>query len=239
MTSRIYTNLAEVYDALWGHLTRQYVSLVNHVLFDHGLTYVRVIDFACGTGSLACQMGKKGHLVHGIDISPAMVKIARTKTWDLPNVTFAVQDMMQFSANSVYDVATCTFDSLNYLLAETEVRTFVKAITRALKPGGLFIFDINTEHMYAHYQEDILQHNLNGKRFFQRLSYNANQKIATAVFEFTDGTMEIHRQAAYSYATIKKILKSARMRVVNAYSDFNGRGFRSGDERLICVAVKR
>ncbi len=239
MTSRMYTSLAEVYDALWGHLTKQYVSLVNRALFERGLTYARLIDFACGTGSLAYQMGKKGHLVHGIDISPAMVKIARSKTRGLPNVSFAVEDMLKFSSGASYDLATCTFDSLNYLLSENDIRTFVKTIARALKPKGLFIFDINTEQMYTHYQDDVIQHNLNGKRFFQRLSYNSNRKIATAIFEFTDGTMEIHRQAAYNYPTIKKILKSARMRIVHAYSDFNGRGFRPGDERLICVAEKR
>lgn len=239
MTSRIYTSLAEVYDALWGHLITQYVSLVNRALFERGLTYVRLIDFACGTGALAYRMGKKGHLVHGIDISPSMVKIARSKTRGLPNVSFTVEDMVKFTTDASYDLATCTFDSLNYLLSENDVRTFVKKMARVLKPKGLFIFDLNTEQMYENYQDDVIQHNLNGKRFFQRLSYNSNKKIATAIFEFADGTMEIHRQAAYNYPAIKKILKSARMRVVNAWSDFNGRGFRPGDERLICVAEKR
>jgi len=39
----------------------------------------RVADVGCGTGSLSLLMAEAGHEVHGLDISPAMVKLAREK----------------------------------------------------------------------------------------------------------------------------------------------------------------
>ena len=38
-----------------------------------------VVDLGCGTGSLSVLLGEQGHLVRGLDLSPAMVARARAK----------------------------------------------------------------------------------------------------------------------------------------------------------------
>ena len=38
-----------------------------------------VLDIGCGTGSLSVVLAELGHTVTGIDLSPAMISLARTK----------------------------------------------------------------------------------------------------------------------------------------------------------------
>lgn len=38
-----------------------------------------VLDLGCGTGSLSLLAAEQGHRVTGVDLSPAMVELARTK----------------------------------------------------------------------------------------------------------------------------------------------------------------
>lgn len=51
----------------------------------------RVADLGCGTGTLSVLLAEAGHDVHGIDLSPEMVRRARAKAADLP-VSFVVGD---------------------------------------------------------------------------------------------------------------------------------------------------
>jgi len=239
MAVQIYSHLGAYYDHLWGDFSLNYLEILKQTLSQRGLSYARIVDFACGTGSLALALGKMGHVVRGVDISPVMIRHARHKSKALENVTFQVADMSKFTCKTPYDVATCTFDSLNYLPSEEAVRTFFKAVKRALKRRGLFLFDVNTEQMYSGNQEQVIQHQYNDDSFVQRLSYNQNQKIATAIFEFHDGTMEVHRQSVYPIQNIRKLLKDAGMRVLKTWSDFGGKSYRTGDERFLCLAERR
>jgi SAM-dependent methyltransferase len=72
-----------------------------------------------------------------------MLRYARMK---MPAVRFHHQDMTNFSLDTKFDAVICPFDSINHLLKfEDWIRTF-KAVRRHLNPGGVFVFDINTEY---------------------------------------------------------------------------------------------
>ena len=44
------------------------------------------------------------------------------------------------------DAAVSTLDSLNYLTREKDIRETFRRVFRYLKPGGSFIFDVNTPY---------------------------------------------------------------------------------------------
>jgi len=48
-----------------------------------------------------------------------------------------------------FDLVTCWFDSLNYLLEEEDLERTFDGVYRALKKGGFFIFDVNTIYALA------------------------------------------------------------------------------------------
>jgi SAM-dependent methyltransferase len=109
----------------------------------------RILDLACGTGTVAMALGREGFEVIGIDLSEAMLAEARRKQEKLdPKGTLRLSwrrgDMRTFLLDAPVDVVLCHYDSLNHLSNETELRATFLQVAQALKPGGLFLFDLNT-----------------------------------------------------------------------------------------------
>ena len=46
----------------------------------------------------------------------------------------------------LYDAAVCCFDVVNYFVEDGELARVFRQVRRALRPGGLFIFDVNTRY---------------------------------------------------------------------------------------------
>jgi SAM-dependent methyltransferase len=98
----------------------------------------RVLEYGCGTGSYAFELGRLGATVTGIDISEKAVEIATAMAREqgLNNVHFAVMDAEQtnFPAHS-FDLV-CGSGILHHL----EVAAAMREITRLLKPDGHAVF---------------------------------------------------------------------------------------------------
>lgn len=71
-----------------------------------------------------------------------MLQVAREK---IPNAKLYHQNMVDFEIDEKFDVILCVFDSINHLLDfENWKKVFIDAKNH-LNPGGLFIFDMNTQ----------------------------------------------------------------------------------------------
>lgn len=236
MRVKIYKRLSQVYDLDWGRFSQRYLGLISQLLEERAIAQARVLDLACGTGILAIELAKRGHFVHGIDISPEMIELAKQKSMDLPNVSLDVQDMAEFSVEDEFDLATCTFDSLNYLLDIDRVKAMFGRVASALHECGLFIFDSNTDRLYVNRHKGTYQRELGGESFVQRLSYDRVKRLATTVFEFSNGSVEVHKQHPYDLVELEPLLEDADLRVVSTFSNFDRQGYTSESERLICTA---
>ena len=68
----------------------------------------RVADLGCGTGTLSVLLAEAGYVVDGVDFSPAMVELARTKAASRDDVTFVVADVAEPPLEpAAYDVVLC------------------------------------------------------------------------------------------------------------------------------------
>ncbi|MFW6138087.1 MAG: class I SAM-dependent DNA methyltransferase [Spirochaetota bacterium] len=234
-----YQRLSRVYDMDWGDFSLQYVDLIRYVLDRLGIDKARVLDLGCGTGVLAVELGKAGHIVHGIDISPHMIQVAGSKSSEMHNVSFELGDMTGFELNRKFDVAACAFDSINYLLDLDEVRDMFECTHRALDTSGVFVFDSNTRRLYRKYNGMKHAYHLGDERFIQEVSYNSRKEQALTTFEFMDGEVEKHRQRPYDLKELRPLLKETGFRVMNLYRNFKRKRYNRRTERLICVAQKQ
>lgn len=151
----MYHELAHLYD--WpGALdfAEKILKRVHDLLSKEGITPpARILDLACGTGTLALALAEAGYDVQGLDLSGKMLAQARAKQEKadpkgLLKLTFAEADMRYFLVDAPVDVVLCHYDSLNHLSNETELRATFLQVAQALKPGGLFLFDLNTLENY-------------------------------------------------------------------------------------------
>lgn len=101
-----------------------------------------LVDLACGTGNTAIPWtGARSRTVVGVDVSEEMLRVARRKS---RRVRWVRQDLTDLSLNVTADAATCHFDALNHVLDAKDLQRVFFGVARLLRPGGLFLFDLNT-----------------------------------------------------------------------------------------------
>ncbi len=105
----------------------------------------RVLELACGTGSLLARIAAAGRTVIGVDRSFGMLAEAHRKEGPF---FLAAGDFRALPFRADFDVALCFYDSLNYLLGEEELRRAFCEVRRLLRPGGEFLFDMNNLAAY-------------------------------------------------------------------------------------------
>lgn len=93
----------------------------------------RVLDLACGTGDLAFEAVRQGAVVTGLDITPRMIALARSKP-DGARVRWVVGDMGRLPvASGVVDVVTTGYGLRNV----PDLPVALREIHRVLAPGGV------------------------------------------------------------------------------------------------------
>jgi SAM-dependent methyltransferase len=103
-----------------------------------------VVDLGCGSGIVARALVVAGHDVTGVDFSSAMLAIAMQSA-----------PRARFVEGSLYDVAAWTREPVDAVLAigeplsyleprgrTPELAPFFRNVAHALRPGGIFVFDI-------------------------------------------------------------------------------------------------
>ena len=103
------------------------------------------LDLACGTGSVAAILAQQGLRVTGVDMSEDMLTVACAKTADMPNAPrFVCQKLQELQLPRGVDLAVCALDSIDYILDPEDCKKAIERVYKALNPGGIFIFDVNT-----------------------------------------------------------------------------------------------
>jgi SAM-dependent methyltransferase len=153
VTSAGYKVLPAVYDRWQATYGKDYSALIFPRLLKtfrrYGIPATRILDLACGTGSLALLLRPYGWRILAVDGSAGMVREARAKCRPFRSfIHVARQDMRVLKLSKQVDVCTCMFDSFNHLLTLRDLRSAFRGVSRALAPQGWLIFDVNNEHCY-------------------------------------------------------------------------------------------
>lgn len=138
--SPYYSEFAAFYDRLgWNRFAIECAHRLLDIIRFKSPKAKSVLDFACGTGELEFRLRKTSLSITGVDISPAMLEVARKKN---RGSKFLLGDMTKIKLGRRFDVACCFFDSMNHLRSYAELRRFIRNAAYHLEPEGLFVFDI-------------------------------------------------------------------------------------------------
>jgi SAM-dependent methyltransferase len=233
-----YRKLSSVYDLEWGDFAVRFAGFVAARIKDRGLIEAKVLDLACGTGTLAIALADRGHRVLGIDGAPEMIALARAKAGPRTGVTFEVQDIRRFEAGSGFGLVTCSFDAINYILRPSDLESVFRGVAAALAENGIFVFDSNTRRQYLESSLGRRELVLGGRRLSQSWNYNPLKRVATTTFIFDDGSREVHNQRPYDLAELGRLLSRAGLVFAGTWSSPDEEPFRPDSLRLYAVAEK-
>ena len=216
----------------WPRYSAQMARMLPAVLERFGLWPRKVLDLACGEGTFAVAMANRGLRVNGIDLSPEMLEIARERAaTEAVRATFIRQDMRSLSLRGRFDLVTCWFDSLNYLLEIDDLSRTFSRVSRVLDENGVFIFDVNTIRGLAveWVREPSYVHLNSGDSFLVSVpQYDAATKIASLhITGFTRENErwvridEVHKERGYTLREIRQCLKRADLRELACWASLD------------------
>jgi SAM-dependent methyltransferase len=140
------SSYANQYDAMYSDKDyKAECDLVAAAAAALGVPMKQVLDIGCGTGGHSLEWARRGVASVGVDMSPAMIKLAEAKTAaiDLPvRPHWLVGDARTFEAEGPFDVATMMFAVLGYMTTNEDVSAALKNVRRHLRTGGVFVFDV-------------------------------------------------------------------------------------------------
>ncbi len=241
-----YTALAEHYDRLTGDV--DYKKWADYIVrhFRRLKRPVKsVAELACGTGTLAALLARRGYQVTAMDLSPEMLTVAADKCAGL-DVTLVCQDMSRLRLPEPVDAVICCLDSVNYVTRPAALKRTFKRVYEALSPGGLFLFDAKTPlalesadgQVYLDETEDLL--------CLWRGEYFPRRRVCGYGIDLfalrPDGAWEreseYHEEYAYTPEELEQYLHEAGFPAVQIYGDRTMRPPREGAERVFFAAVK-
>jgi len=100
----------------------------------------RWLEAACGPGVVSRALAPRAGSVHGVDLTPAMVELARREAAGLDNATFAVGDATALDdADGSYDGALARF-TIHHVPVPARL---VEELARVVRPGGHLLLSLN------------------------------------------------------------------------------------------------
>jgi SAM-dependent methyltransferase len=141
MTQGYQEDLAYIHDVGYGDFAHDSAPGLLTILRQTGREKGLVVDLGCGSGIWAKELTQAGYDVLGIDISEAMLDLARKKA---PKASFQNASLVRVELPKC-DAVTSIGECLNYQFDEhskTELKELFRRIYNSLRPNGIFIFDI-------------------------------------------------------------------------------------------------
>lgn len=245
-----YTSFAAVYDMFMDNIPyEEWASYVISLLREEGIDDGLVLDLGCGTGSLTEILAREGYDMTGIDLSPDMLQIAMEKRMESGrDILYLNQDMREFELYGTVRAIISICDSMNYLLEKKDLVQTLRLANNYLDPGGIFIFDLNTEHKYR----DILgQCTIAEDREESSFIWDNNFNEETGINEYNLSLFiqeeedlyrkyqETHYQKAYSLDEVKAAVKEAGMELAAIYDAFTRNAPSENSERIYVIARER
>lgn len=208
-----------------------------------------VVDLGCGTGTFSEMLYEEGFDVIGIDSSEAMLEKAMEKREQSGSeILYLQQDMRELSLYSTVGTVVSVCDCINYILEEDELLQVFSLVNNYLYPGGVFLFDFNTDYKYREIIGDtVIAENREDCSFIWENYYDVEERINEydlTMFLKREGDLfervtETHLQRGYQPEEIRRLLEQAGFKVLLLRDADDEGEVRETSERVYVVAKEQ
>lgn len=138
------TDLAYIHDAGFSEFAERAAPELIRILRGHGIRreagsgrWPTIVEMGCGSGILARRLVDAGYQVIGLDASEAMIRLARAR---VPEARFRAVSLTTARIPPC-DAVISIGEVLSYVSGFSSVRRFFRRVSRAVRTGGLLVFD--------------------------------------------------------------------------------------------------
>lgn len=187
-----------------------------------------VLDLACGTGSLSVRLARRGYRVIGADASEDMLAQAfdKAQTLDENRPFFIQQPMQKLRLPEKVDWVVCSLDSLNYLIDPKDCEATIRRVARALRPGGVFTFDVNSPYKLHSLDDQVFLDEDDDVYCVWRASFDETANTLDYGMDLFQRSGEVwvrsaeeHREYCYTIGQLTEYLHSAGFTHIRVYGD--------------------
>jgi len=249
--------LFEAFARFYDHDYRHYDDDVQLILELADEQAGPVLELGCGTGRLLQPLAAAGNSVVGVDISPALLDIARgkLKQQKLPGAFQLHQaDLRDFQLNGrSFAFAFCTSNTLMHLTSPADQLAVLKNAHRHLDQDGLLLIDLFNPDVQRLVQIQGVQELADRwideetgaqviKWCVRSVDWTDQLQETLFIYEeiFADGSVR-RTPCPFTlrflwYAEAQLMLHVAGFELETAWGDFDGTPYMDGCERLILLA---
>ncbi|MCF0133136.1 MAG: class I SAM-dependent methyltransferase [Blautia sp.] len=256
-----YSDFARVYDLFMDNVDYEgWAQYIRSIFEEYKIHDGLVLDLGCGTGTMTELLSGAGYDMIGVDNSREMLAIAMEKQTaarekasallvdsekHVHEILYLCQEMQEFELYGTVAAVVSVCDCINYVTEKEDLQEVFRLVNNYLDPGGIFLFDINTEYKYSELLGcSTIAENREEGSFIWENDYDPDTKIN--IYELTlflpreDGlyekTEELHYQRAYSQSEIEQMIKTAGMELLAVYDAYTKEPPRQDSERLTFIA---
>jgi len=218
-----------------------------------------ILELGCGSGRALVPLAEDGYAVTGVDLSPAMLALARAaaaRAGVADRVTLVEDDIRALAhlGDARFGLAFSAINSFLHLETQADQLAALGAITRHLRPGGLLVLDLFPPHpdILNEYDGRMLhagayQDARTGERidkFSTSTLDSAEQRIETIFFYDrlrADGTTE-RTAAPFTFRYLGRyelqlLLERVGFGEIAFYGSYDLDPFTAASDRMIAVAT--
>ena len=243
----MYNKFAYLYDELINDVDyKKWADYYFNIFKRYGLKPELGLDLGCGTGNMTIELSKRGVDMTGVDISEDMLMVARAKS-ENNNILYLNQDMTEFELYGTVSFIVSSLDCVNYITDKRDLLKAFKLVNNYLDPGGLFIFDINTDYKLEHIlgNNTFILENENSFCVWQN-EFDKKRKVCDFYLTFFNKNgehytrfEEEHAERAYSIEEISYLLEKAGMKLLKVYDSLTFNSPKRDSERVFFVAQEQ
>jgi predicted TPR repeat methyltransferase len=244
----MYTSFAYIYDKLMYDVDyKEWANYIEEIFRKYDISPGSILDLGCGTGNLTVEMAKRNYEMIGVDISTDMLMCAKEKSLiEKVDILYLNQDMSNFELYGTVDAVICLMDSLNYITNKNDLKRLFKLVNNYLNPGGLFIFDINTQYKLEKILGDNVFYDVGEEITYiwdNRYDKRKKQCEFDLTFFIKDGTGynrcdELHYERAFTNKEIEDLINYSNLKLLNVFDALKFTSPNKKSERIFYISKK-